>query len=178
MPTPPKPFSVLKSEKKSHRTKAELKKREEGEKAQLTGVVIEESTNVKNNKFAHELFTKTIELLSLINKNDAIFGNSINRYCMISAEINNYEERIMLLNSEIKKLSESYDKKKIEAEFYFQNLINLNNQVLAIDRQLQQKRKMLFDIEKESVMTVASALRNVDKKVEKKSNKLLEALNN
>ena len=31
MPTPPKPYKVLKSEKKSHRTKAELSLREKGE---------------------------------------------------------------------------------------------------------------------------------------------------
>ena len=33
MPTPTKPVIVLKSEKKSHRTKKELKQREQGEKA-------------------------------------------------------------------------------------------------------------------------------------------------
>ena len=36
MPTPTKPFSVLKSEGKSHRSKAELKVREQGEKALQT----------------------------------------------------------------------------------------------------------------------------------------------
>jgi len=30
MPTPPKPVVILKAEKRSHRTKAELKLREEG----------------------------------------------------------------------------------------------------------------------------------------------------
>ena len=38
MPTPAKPFKVLTSEKKSHRTKAELKMREEGEKSLSTDI--------------------------------------------------------------------------------------------------------------------------------------------
>ena len=38
MPTPPKPFTVLTSEKKSHRTKAELKKRQEGEQSLSTDI--------------------------------------------------------------------------------------------------------------------------------------------
>ena len=35
MPTPPKPVSVLRTEKKSHRTKAELAKRQAGEESLL-----------------------------------------------------------------------------------------------------------------------------------------------
>ena len=44
-------------------------------------------------------------------------------------------------------------------------------------RQIQAKRKMLLDIEKENIMTIASSLRSVPKKAEKKMNPLLEALN-
>ena len=34
MPTPPKPFTVLTTEKKSHRTKRELQLRKQGEEAE------------------------------------------------------------------------------------------------------------------------------------------------
>ena len=47
----------------------------------------------------------------------------------------------------------------------------------SLDKQVQTKRKMLLDIEKENIMTIASALRSVPKKVEKKDNPLLAALN-
>jgi hypothetical protein len=47
---------------------------------------------------------------------------------------------------------------------------------MSIDKMVQTKRKMLLDIEKENIMTIAAALRSIPKKEEKSSNKLLEAL--
>ena len=58
MPTPPKPFTVLKAEKKSHRTKKELKIREQGEKALVTGTAIKERKEVKENPVAHKEFLR------------------------------------------------------------------------------------------------------------------------
>ena len=51
--------------------------------------------------------------------------------------------------------------------------------MIAIDKQLQTKRKMLLDIEKENVMTITSALRSIPKKVDNESSKekLLRAIN-
>ena len=43
----------------------------------------------------------------------------------------------------------------------------------AIDKQIQSKRKMLLDIEKENVMTIASALRSIPKKEDKETDKPL-----
>ncbi|KNY30200.1 hypothetical protein [Pseudobacteroides cellulosolvens] len=52
MPTPPKPFSVLTNENKSHRTKAELKQREEGEKALATGKALKERPRGRVNPYS------------------------------------------------------------------------------------------------------------------------------
>ena len=52
----------------------------------------------------------------------------------------------------------------------------LAKQLISYDKQIQAKRKMLFDIEKENVMTIASALRSIPKTPEKKNNALKEAL--
>ena len=61
----------------------------------------------------------------------------------------------------------------------FSEYINLQNDLvksmLALDKQVQSKRKMLLDIEKENVMTIAASLRSIPKKTEKK-NPLREAL--
>lgn len=46
----------------------------------------------------------------------------------------------------------------------------------SMDRQIQAKRRMLAEIEKENVMTIAASLRSVPKKPEKKTNPLKEAL--
>ena len=53
-PTPPKTAEILKYEGKSHRTKAEIRQREKGEKALLTGVNLKEKKEVENNKVAHK----------------------------------------------------------------------------------------------------------------------------
>ena len=47
MPTPAKPFKVLLAENKSHRTKAELQLREEGEEALSTKIKMKERKEVK-----------------------------------------------------------------------------------------------------------------------------------
>lgn len=52
----------------------------------------------------------------------------------------------------------------------------LAKNLIALDKQIQAKRKMLLDIEKENIMTIASSLRSVPKKTEKKRNPLMEAL--
>ena len=72
MPTPPKPFAILKNEKKSHRTKKELKLREKGEASLATGVAIRERPETKNNPIAHKEFLRINKLLKNIEKNDSI----------------------------------------------------------------------------------------------------------
>jgi hypothetical protein len=49
--------------------------------------------------------------------------------------------------------------------------------MIALDKQIQTKRKMLLDIEKENIMTIAAALRSIPKKTDEKENPLLKALN-
>ena len=93
MPTPTKPASVLKYEKKSHRTKAEMRQREKAEEDLLTGKKLKESQEVKNNELAHREFLRIRKLLAEIGKNDDLYSGVINRYCMISAECREFEEK-------------------------------------------------------------------------------------
>ena len=48
--------------------------------------------------------------------------------------------------------------------------------LVDLDRQVQGKRKMLLEVEKENVMTIASALRNIPKKAEEGEDPLIRAL--
>lgn len=190
MPTPAKPFKVLTSEKKSHRTRSELKMREEGEKALSTDIILSERKEVKQNKVAHKEFKRIQEILKNIDKNDAIYEAVINRYCLLQAECLDLEERreecynlISKLREEEKELIEELKcredvdelvKYKLE---YAKSLSKMMSSMLNIDKQIQAKRKMLLDIEKENVMTIASALRCVQKKEDKETdNPLLKAL--
>lgn len=187
MPTPAKPFKVLTTENKSHRTKAELKMREEGERALSTEIELKERKEVKQNKVAHKEFKRIEKLLKNIGKNDAIYEAVINRYCLLQAECFDLEEKreefykmIFDLKTEMTSVTDkmNYDEDiatyKLE---YAKSIAKIMSSMLAIDKQITSKRKMLLDIEKENVMTIASALRSIPKKEDKSSeNPLLKVL--
>ena len=177
MPTPPKPFTVLVNEKKSHRTKAELKMREEGEKSLSTDIEIKERKEVKQNKFAHKEFQRIIKLLENINKNDAIYEAVINRYCLIQAECLDFEVKREKFYSDMSKLEDKYNEDEMSLSEYYSLINDMQKNIVNLDKQIQSKRKMLLDIEKENVMTIASALRSIPKKEDKASeNPLLKVL--
>ena len=190
MPTPTKPFKVLTSEKKSHRTKAELKMREEGEKSLSTDIELKERKEVRQNKVAHKEFKRVQKILKNIDKNDAIYEAVINRYCLLQAECFDLKERreecynlISKLREEEKELiAELKDRENIDELIdykleYAKSLAKMMSSISTIDKQIQAKRKMLLDIEKENVMTIASALRCVPKKEDKETdNPLLKVL--
>ena len=71
-------------------------------------------------------------------------------------------------------LEEHFD--DFEYPDYIKMQMELSKQIISYDRQIQAKRKMLFDIEKENIMTIASSLRSIPKKTEKKKNAVKEAL--
>lgn len=186
MPTPTKPFKVLETEKKSHRTKAELKLRKEGEKSLSTDKKIKERKEVRENKVAHKEFKRIEKLLENIEKNDAIYEAVINRYCLLQAECSDLEERreefyklIFELKEESKEITEDIECNEEVLTYkldYAKAIAKIMSSMMSIDSHIQSKRKMLLDIEKENVMTIASALRSIPKKVEEKDNPLLKVL--
>lgn len=180
MPTPPKPFTVLSSEKKSHRTKAELKQRKQGEDALATGVALKERSEVRSNPVAHKEFHRLNKLLKSISKNDAIYEAIINRYCLMTAECKDFEEKRESFYRDIQELTSDKGRliasEEISLSQYYKMKNNMQTTIINLDKQIQAKRKMLLDIEKENIMTIAAALRSIPKKEDKPANKLLEAL--
>lgn len=184
MPTPSKPYTVLQGEKKSHRTKAELSQRKQAEDALSSKIKIRKRKEIKENKAASKEFDRIMKLLDGIDKDDALYEPVINRYCMLQAECIEIEERRTAFYTIIKEFEEKVKEIPKEDKQVFidelaeiaANMCKLAGHMNACDKLLQQKRKMLLDIEKENIMTIASALRSVPKKVEKKTNALREAL--
>lgn len=172
---PPKPFTVLTSEKKSHRTKAELAQRKNEEEALLSGQTLKESKEVKDNPVAHKEFKRVLSLLEAIQKNDAIYEQSINRYCLLIAECAEVSQKQAEMWNNVKALEERQSEFENPKE-YFDLVISFQKNALALDKQLQSKRSMLLSLEKENAMTIASALRSIPKKQEPKTNALLQAL--
>lgn len=176
MPTPPKPVEVIKNEKTSHRTKAELSQRKKEEQALLTGQKLKESKEVKEDEVAHKEFLRLKKLLESIKKNDAIYEQSINRYCLLVAECARIRDSKEQFERDLDELVDNKEQFGDSVSEYFRMKISIQKNIIALDKQLQSKRKMLLDLEKENAMTVASALRTIPKKPEKKNNELLEAL--
>ena len=169
-----KPYLVLEQEKKSHRTKDELRQRREAEKALITGQKLKEWPEIRQNKAAHKEFLRIKKVLESIEKFDEIFAPPVNRYCLLQAECLDFEEKRELFCKNIQALQEEHQKQPEEMtqSDYFKLLAQMEKVLIDCDKQVQAKRKMLLDLEKELCMTVASALRSIPKKPKEKSDPL------
>ena len=178
MPTPSKPASVIRLEGKSHRTKREIAERERAEEQLLTGKLLRESEAVKENELAHKEFTRIRRLLKSIGKDDDLYGATINRYCLLQAECIDFEQKREQMYRQMQDLEAARGsfEDADDLRSYYMLQMQMQKNLIALDKQVQTKRKMLLDIEKENIMTIASSLRSVPKKAEKKRNPLLEAL--
>ena len=161
MARPSKPASVIRLEGKSHRTKKELRTRKQAEESLLSGVKLKEMEEVKNNPRAHQEFLRMKKLLSGIEKSDDLYGSVINRYCLTLAECAEFEEKREHAQELMDRLEERFGEMEFTEFLKLQDA--LAKQLISYDKQIQAKRKMLFDIEKENVMTIASALRSIPK---------------
>lgn len=173
-----KPYLVLVNENKSHRTKEELNQRKAAEEELYTGKKLKIRPEIKENDTANKEFLRIKKLLQAIGKDDDIFSGPINRYAQLMAECKDFEAKREAAYGRIKQLEdksaefEEFD----EMKSYFTLLTGLEKHIIDLDKQVQAKRKMMFDIEKENLMTVAAAMRSITKKTEKKTSKLEDAL--
>ena len=159
MARPSKTVDVIEKEGKSHRTKEELRVRKEAEQAALTGIKMREYPEVKDDEVAHREFARVRRILSSVGKNDAIYEAVINEYAMLKSDIDRYTKLRNSLDGD--ESIKGADKIKLE---------------LSCDDRIDKFKRRGFDIEKENGMTIASSLRAIPKKPEKKANPLLEAL--
>ncbi|NBI63690.1 hypothetical protein D3Z38_11640 [Clostridiales bacterium] len=169
-----KPYLVLEQEKKSHRTKDELRQRREAEKALITGKKLKEWPEIRENKVAHKEFLRVQKVLESIEKFDEIFAPVVNRYCLLQAECKDFEEKREVFYQNVRNLEEEWqrDPEEMSQSEYFKLLSQMEKVLIDCDKQVQAKRKMLLDLEKEMCMTVASALRSIPKKPKEKKDPL------
>ena len=173
MARPSKSAAVLDDESVSHRTKAEIFDRKSAEESLASGEKLKERSEVKENKIAHREFLRVNKLLQAIHKNDALYEPIINRYCMLQAECTDFECKRELFTRNLAQLLED-DTMESDAKYRLE--VQMQNAILSVDKQIQAKRKMMFDIEKECAMTISAALRTVPKAPAKEKNPLLEAM--
>jgi hypothetical protein len=167
----------------SHRTKSELKQKAQAEVALSTGIALKERPEVENNATAHKEFKRLNKLLKQLGKNDAIYETIINRYCLMLAECFDLEvkrdkicDTASMLENVLDELRQTEEIKINDLRSAIRGIAEIYGTMIECDRQIQAKRKMLFDIERENIMTIASATRTIPKKEDKSSNDLRDAL--
>jgi phage terminase small subunit len=161
---PPKSHLQLVAEKKSHRTKAELETREKAEKALMTGSSLQEWPDIKAKAVAHREFNRLKNLLAAIGQDDALHEAVINRYCLLLAECKDFENLKIQFAKDIKELGKRLKSRDLDYLEYIDRKGSLQDRLMACDRKIMDKRKMLLQIEKENLLTIASALRAIPKK--------------
>ena len=169
---PPKSHLQLVNEKKSHRTKAEMETRKKGEEALRSGVRFKEWSEVKSDPVAHKEFTRLRRLLKKISYDDALYESVINRYCLLTAECKQLDAMRAQLQEDLQGLTDARQLGEVDFTTYLDRKESVIGQVLAIDKKVMEKRKMMLQIEKENIMTILAALRAVPKvpdKAEEKS---------
>lgn len=170
---PSKNVDVLEEEQKSHRTKGELCARKAAEEALATGEKLKERKETKENPIAHREFLRVNKLLIAIGKNDALHEPIINRYCMLQAESADFEKKREMFSENLQAVMADPD---MEPDQKYRLEAQMQKSILDVDKQVQAKRKMMFDIEKECAMTISAAMRSIPKTTASKENPLLEAL--
>lgn len=167
MGRPPKPVNIIQMEKKSHRTKKELATRKAAEKSTLSGMPLKEAPGTKKDPVAHKTFRTLKKMFKAIDKDDALYSHTVNRYCMITSEV----EKLEADRARTEQMIE-----ESESECEPKDFIEMMRLTMSIDKQLKEKRQQLFQIEKECCMTIASSLRSIPKKPEEKKSELKKAL--
>ena len=175
MGRPPKSASILKLQNDvSHRTKKDLATRAAAEAGTLTGEGMKERGDVRNNLDAHKEFVRLRKLFRKIEKDDAIYSQAINDYCLLHAECLAVEEK----REKIEKDIEALEDRREEMEFteYIALKIRLYEQLEKQEQTLDRKRDKKRAIEDKNLMNIQSALRSIPKKKDESKNPLKEAL--
>lgn len=169
MSRPPEPIDQLRNKGKSHITKLEVVHRKKAEQALLTKIKFKEKKDVRNNPIAHKEFLRVKKLFMAIDKMDGLYENIVNRYCQLFAEGHDFEEKREVFYDGVLGLETSWANGEMKDAEYYKLRTAMQGQVIALDKQIMQKRSMMLAIEKECVMTIAGALRSIPKKPKEKS---------
>ena len=165
---PSKPVDLMILTGTKHMTKEEIEQRRAAEAALITGKRMKIWPEVNADKIAREEFERVAELLGIIDKDDALQEGVVNRYCLLRSECVGFEKKREIFMRSLAELKREYKADKLLANQYFTLVGEMQRNIVNIDRQVMSKRNMMLAIEKENLMTIASALRSIPKKLEKK----------
>ncbi|WP_167751425.1 P27 family phage terminase small subunit [Lentibacillus salicampi] len=154
-----KPIQLIKSEGKSHRTKAELEHREKAEKSLYTGTNFREDPATKADPVAHKEFLRLRKLYKQIEFVDGLDQATINRYCQLKSQ----ESMLQDLYNSVKVAMESYEdiNKKMAHYEDMKEVLGKQNQV----------RDKMLKLEDRLFLNPVARMRAIPKQPEEKKKK-------
>ena len=85
-----------------------------------------------------------------------------------------FERKRQLFSDQLDELTENTE---LEAADRYKYQAQMQKNILSVDKQLQTKRRMMLDIEKECAMTISAAMRSIPKTTAEPKNPLMGILN-
>lgn len=144
-----KPTELIVLEGKSHRTKAELEARRKKEEALKSKQQYRANRKVRESEIANKTFKRLKKLYENISYIDGLDENIINRYCLLTAEVDTLEKLFAKMDSDLDECDTAADR------------IKLYKTMASIEVGLNKKRDMLMKLEDRLFLNPTSRIKNV-----------------
>jgi hypothetical protein len=154
---------------RKHYTNEQKEQKRNAEEMTKTGNEMQPTDQVLNNPFALKKFTHMKSIYAAIKNDDEIHSETINRYCMMLQDEDEWICQKSDIMAALVKAKEDYVSDKLGAEEYLIQSDRLREMYIKCDRELKSTRKMLLDIEKSSCLTLADRLRAIPMKPPEKT---------
>lgn len=151
---PSKPVELILLEGKTHLTKKQIAERKAKEESLKSDSPYQPNKKVKNNPVALETFLKLQKLYKKIDYVDGLDENIINRYCLLTAEVDAMEQLLQRMESDIDKCQSSGE------------MVTMYKSISGMEGNLNRSRDMLLKMEDRLFLNPTARVKNVPKKQE------------
>lgn len=151
---PSKPIKLILLEGKTHLTKKQIAEREAKEDSLKSDLSYHPNKKVKSNPVALEMFIKLQKLYKNIEYVDGLDENIINRYCLLTSEVDDMEKLLHRMEDDIDKCENP------------SQMVTMYKSISGLEGNLNRARDMLLKIEDRLFLNPTARVKNVPKKKE------------
>jgi hypothetical protein len=149
---PSRPVDLIVLEGKTHLTKKQIADRKAKEESLKSDSPYQPNKKVKSNPVALEMFYKLQKLYRNIDYVDGLDENIINRYCLLTAEVDGMEQLLQRMESDIDKCGNSGE------------MVTMYKSISGMEGNLNRSRDMLLKMEDRMFLNPTARVKNVPKK--------------
>lgn len=146
---PAKPIDLLLMEGRNHLTKAEIETRQKREQSLRSGTTFRANEKVRNSPVAMRMFRSLKRLYKDIEYVEGLDEAVINRYCLMTAEIDGLENLVAKMQDDIDECEEASDR------------VQLYKTIANAEITINRIRDMLLKIEDRLFLNPTSRTKNV-----------------